>query len=539
VRTLDDAREAAGLARWREALDLYARVDPGHLSPDDLARMADAAWWLCRLDDSMELRRRAYDAYESAGAARRAAYSAWFLSQDYWMKGEEGAATGWVRRAERHLAADPNCVERGFLAITESDLARQSGDTDRAREAAELAIELGERWSSADLHAMGIQTLGRAHIAAGRVGEGIALLDEAMTLVVGGRLAPLFTGWIYCNVLVACMECADVARAGEWTESAMAWCDAVPDLSPFHGICRIHLAEVTAMRGQWDRAQAEAMKTAREMEGMEQHVVAEALYAIGEIALRRGDLAAAEDWFSRAQALGRDPQPGLALVRLAQHRIDAAAAGLRTSLAATSSPPLGRARLLAAAADVAIAAGDAEGARAALTGLEELSKRVGTALLDAMTAMVRATVGLAEERTDDALRDGRHAWTLWRKLKLPYEEARARLLVGTASGLAGDTERAAAELEAARAAFERLGAAHDAKSVAEQLREASAFPRGLSEREVEVLRLVAAGKTNREIGAELIISEHTVSRHLQNIFRKLDVSSRAAATAFAFEHTLV
>jgi ATP/maltotriose-dependent transcriptional regulator MalT len=539
VALLDRARSAARLRRWTEALDLYNRAGVAALDHDDLAAMADAAWWLCRLDQSMLLRRRAYDAFATAGLGRRAAYAAWFLSQDYWMKGEEAAATGWLKRAERHLAADPECVERGLLAITDSDVARSSGDLERARAAAELAIQLGETCGSLDLHAMGIQTLGRALIAAGSVREGVALLDEAMALVIGGRLDPLFTGWIYCNVLITCMECADIARAGEWTESAMAWCDSVPDLSPFHGICRIHVAEVTALRGEWERAQAEALRTAREMEGMEQHVVAEAHYAVGEIALRRGDLPAAEEWFSRAQATGRDPQPGLALVRLAQGKIDAAAAGLRTSLASAAGPPLRRARLLAAIVDVALAAGDIGGARRALADLEDVALRIGTTLLEAMAETARAAIRIAEGRAEDAIQDACRAWSLWQRLKLPYDAARARVLVGSASRLAGDAERAQAELEAARAVFERLGALLDARAAAEQLHRPTGLPRDLSARELQVLRLVAAGRTNREIAAELIISEHTVSRHLQNMFRKLNVSSRASATAFAFAHDLV
>jgi DNA-binding NarL/FixJ family response regulator len=536
---LERARDAAWRGSWTEAFDLFGQLDLAELEPRDLEAMADAAWWTCRLDESIGVRQQAYARYLAAGEQRGAAYAAWLLSLDYGIRDEPSAASGWLKRAQRHVTAHPECIERGFVALTESELARTRGDLELARTRAQLAVELGERCGSIDLHAMGIQTLGRVLIACGEAREGEALLDEAMTLVVGQRLSPLFTGFIYCNVLATCVERADFVRAGEWAEAAMAWCDSVSSLTPYHGICRMHRVEITALHGDWQQAESEALRTTEEMQGLEQHVVAEALYVIGEVQLNRGDLTAAENWFVRAHKLGRDPQPGLAAVRLAQGNLDAAAAGLRLSLASTAEPAVQVARLLATQVDVAIALKDLRAAREAVEALESVASRTATALLEATAAAAQASLHLAEGKVEQTLVQARRAWWLWESLKAPYFAAKTRMLIGLASERGGDGERAQTEFEAAQAAFERLGASLDARAAAERARGAKEHPQGLSRREFEVLRLVSTGRTNREIAAEMGISEHTVSRHLENLFRKLAVSSRAEATAFAFQHGLV
>ncbi len=536
---LERARDAVERGSWGEACELFEQLDDSQLEPTDLEAMADAAWWVCKLDEAIAVRSRAYADHLAAGNERSAGYAAWRLSCDYGIKGESSAGSGWLRRAQRHLAGHDACVERGFLAITESELARTAGNLELARARADVAVELGERCNSLDLHAMGIQTLGRALIASGEMRDGMALLDEAMTLVISQRLSAMFTGWIYCNVVATCMECADVGRAGEWTVAAMMWCTSVSELTPYHGICRMHTVEIDVMHGDWRRAESEALRTAQEMQGMEQHVVADALYAIGEINLRRGDLAAAEEWFMRAQEKGGDPQPGLASVRLAQGKLHAAAAGLRLSLSSAVEPTLRRARLLATQVDVSIAANDRATARQAAEALEDIASRTSSTLLDAMVTTALAALLLAEGEAESASQNAHQAWSMWQQLKSPYDAARSRMLIGLAAKHAGDADRAYSQLEGARAAFERLGAEADARVAAAHLSKANDLPRGLSMRELEVLRLVASGRTNREIATEMVISEHTVSRHLQNIFRKLDVASRAAATAFAFENSLV
>lgn len=294
-----------------------------------------------------------------------------------------------------------------------------------------------------------------------------------------------------------------------------------------------------SLRGGWAEAETEARRACEEFTTLGPSVAAEAFYAVGEIRRKMGDLAAAEEAFTRAHELGREPEPGLAFVRLAQGKVDAAAAALRLSLAGESGNRVERARLLAAQVEVGLAAGDLDRALAAGDELEAIASESRSPTLRATAAMARGSLELAENDVAGALGNFRRAWTTWKELELPYEAARARVLIGVAAGEAGDHERAQLELRAARKAFERLGAAADARWAAELLGEGSGLPGGITEREAQVLRLVAAGKTNREIATELFISERTVARHLSNIFTKLGLRSRSAATAYAFEHDLV
>lgn len=536
---LEQARAAARRGAWRDAHQRFAGLDPSQLGPGDLEAMADAAWWTSRLDQAIAIRQRAYAGYAEAGENQRAAHAAWFLSFDYRWKGDTSVASGWLRRAERLLLAEPECVEHGYLALTRAEAARERGELEQAAALADDALDLGERSKAADLSALAMETLGRIRIAQGKLGEGVGLLDEAMCSVVAGELSPLFTGWIFCNVLSACIELADLKRAGEWATAAVAWCETLPETTPWHGLCRVYRVEVITLQGAFSEAESEALRASEELLALAPPVAAEAFYAIGEIRRRRGQLAGAEAGFLRAHELGRDPQPGLALVRLAQGRLDDAASLLRRPSAEVAGPPLARARLLAARVEVSLAAGDPQAARSASQELDGLAKEAGGAALEATAAMARAGVHLTEDDVEAALRSAGAAWTRWQELRLPYEAASARLLLGQASRRAGDEERARLELEAARAAFDRLGAEADARTAARLLGGQARRPGGLSDREVQVLRLVASGKSNRQVAAAMVISEHTVSRHLQNIFTKLQVSSRAAATASAFEHGLL
>jgi DNA-binding NarL/FixJ family response regulator len=373
-------------------------------------------------------------------------------------------------------------------------------------------------------------------VSRGRVREGMALLDEAMTSVIAGEVSSLFTGVIYCSVLDACLDLTDLGRAGEWNEAALAWCDTLPPDAPFTALCRINRAQLATLRGAWAEAETEARRVSDD-ETIHPYAAARGFYEIGEIRRRLGNLGGAEEAFGRARELGLEPQPGLAFLRLVQGKAEPAVTALRLAVDGETQDRLRLARLLAALVEVAIAAGDLEIARAAGDDLGTIAAGFGTPALNASAMTARGALALAEGDGPTALENLRGACRIWHELRLPYESARARVLYGIALRAAGVQEDAELELRSAIAAFERLGAAPDGAAAAALLG-GDEHPRGLTAREVEVLRLVASGKTNRDIAVELVISEHTVARHLQNIFAKLDVSSRSAATAFAFEHGL-
>ena len=530
------ARDAAARQEWAGAYAAYWEADPTDLGPEDLEAFADAAWWTSRLEDSIDLRRRAFAAYQDARTHRRAGYCAWFLAYDYLMKNAWPDASGWLKRAQRCLADEPHCLETGFLMLLESNVAEAEGDPKAALMYARRGLDIGQALNSPDLIAMATQTIGGVLINTGNVGEGTGLLDEAMVAVVAGEISPLYTGWIFCSALNQCIRIADLSRAIRWADAARDWCDTHTREMPYQGLCRLYRVEVMALRGAWDTAEFDAARASEELLAFEPVLAAGAHYALGEIYLRRGDLAGAENSFLRAHELGRDPQPGLALLRLAQGKTDAAATSLRVALAGGGSG-LDRARLLAAKVEVALEAGDLGSAEGAAEELVAIAADANSTLINAMRAFATGAVRLARDDVDGAVYSARRAWMLYRDLKLPYETARAHTLLAEASRAAGDEEHARLEFDAARTAFEELNAERDARRVAELLNEAPAAG-GLSPRETEVLRLVATGKTNKQIAAELLLSEHTISRHLQNIFTKLGVSSRAAATAFAFEHGL-
>jgi len=521
------ARDAAAGQEWADAYAAYREADPTELGPEDLEAFADAAWWTSRLEESLDLRRRASTAYQVAGAHRRAGYCAWFLAYDYIMKDEWPDASGWLKRAQRCLADYPDCLETGFLALLESNVAEAEGDSKAGLAHARRGLKIGRALNSPDLIAMATQTIGGVLINTGNVAEGTGLLDE---------ISPLYTGWIFCSALNQCIRIADLSRAIRWADAARDWCDKQAREMPYQGLCRLYRVEVTALRGAWDTAESDAARASEELLAFEPVLAAGAHYAMGEIRLRRGDLAGAETSFLRAHKLGRDPQPGLALLRLAQGKTAAAAAALRVALAGGGGG-LDRARLLAAKVDVALEAGDLGSAEGAAQELAAIAADANSTVMDAMMALATGAVHLARDDVDGAIYAARRAWELYRDLSLPYETARAHTLLGEASRAAGDEERARLELVAARTAFEELDAKRDERRVTALL-DNTAPAGGLSGRETEVLRLVATGKTNKQIAAELSLSEHTISRHLQNIFAKLGVSSRAAATAFAFDHGL-
>ena len=390
------------------------------------------------------------------------------------------------------------------------------------------AVEAGQRFADADLLAIAVHEQGSMRIRQGEVQAGLSLLDEAMVAVTAGELSPIATGLVYCSVIEGCQRVHELRRAQEWTAALARWCEEQDDLVAFTGRCLVHRAEIMQVRGAWDEALEEARQAARTPDAGGQ-----ALYRQGELHRLRGEFAAAEQAYREASRHGAEPQPGLALLRLVQSRGEAAVAAISRAVG-EASDPLARSRLLPAQVEIMLATGDAEAAALACDELETLAEWMDSHVLGATAAHAAAAVYLAEE--DDplaALMSARGAAEAWQELDAPYECARARELVGLACRALGDEDSAAFEIEAAGETFARLGAAVDVARL-----EGSDAGHGLSARELQVLRLVAAGKTNKAIADELVLSERTVERHVSNIFAKLGLSTRAAATAFAYEHGL-
>jgi len=493
-----------------------------------------------RLDEATGLRQKAYSASVSEGRDVQAGGIALRLAIEHFSRGEPSVGAGWLGRAHRHLDDESDCAEVGFLAVVESTVARYGGDPDGAVALARRAVGVAGRVRDPNLTAMATHTLGMALIAAGRIGDGMALLDESMTAAIAGEIDDYFAGVVYCNVIDACLQIADVRRAGEWSTAATAWCESLQEGSIYPGLCRVNRAEVAALQGAWAQAEAEALRAVEEIRSFAPGGAAAALYHVGEIRRRRGDPAGAEEAFGRAADLGHEPQPGLALLRADEGKLGPA----RRMLAhdpASGLAPLRRAQILAARLEIALRDGDVDDARRAAEGVEALAATYPTPALEAERSSTRGSLALAEGRAEEAVGLLREAFGKWQELKLPYDAARVRADLGRALLACGDEEAGVRALRAASTALEELGAEPDAHRAAGSVpaEPEAALPAGLTAREADVLRLVASGKTNRDIAAELFISEHTVARHLQNMFAKLGVSTRSAATAFAFEHGLV
>jgi DNA-binding NarL/FixJ family response regulator len=535
---LEAAHEAFGRREWAAARDCFnAARETGRLPADDCYALAEAAWWLGAIDESLTAWAQAYQLYLEAGQSRRAAMSAMFLAAHSMERGDAAAGAGWMSRAHRLLVDEPEAAEHGYSLYFEifSMLAR--GDFDGAVAAAGRVQDIGRRFSDPNLVAIGVLGEGRALIKQGRVVDGMTLLDEAMLAALSDQLHPVWTGAIYCHLMDVCHELVDMRRAGEWTQAAKRWCERLPEAVLYRGICRVHHAQVLHVQGAWAQAEQEASSACNDLVGVHVVTVAEGHYELGEIRRLRGDLVGAEEAFRRAHELGRDPQPGLALLRLAQGRLDVAVASIHATLAAETQDRLARARLCVAAAEIALAAGDSKGAGKAADELQATAAAYGSSGLEAASRQARGAVLLADGQPAEALGMLRSACRLWQELDAPYDAARARLLLAQAYRALGDEDAAALELDAAQRVFDQLGATLDARRVA-RLRGQSVLPGGLTRREAEVLGLVAVGKSNREIAAELFLSDKTVARHLANIFTKLDLSSRTAAAAYAFEHGL-
>ena len=538
---LNRGRQLFGRRAWVDALaELSAADQEAPLAPDDLERLATAAYLAGNDEESVGLWERAHRELLQAGDILRAVRCASWLVFVLVNGGEMARSGGWIARARRLLDDDPrDCAELGYVLVPTALLRVVEGDWSGAHAIASQAAEIGSRFGEIDLITLARNVQGRALIAQRRVVDGMAVLDEAMVAVTADEVSPMVAGAVYCSVIEACQQVFDLRRAQEWTAALTHWCDSQPELVPFSGDCLLHRAEIMQLRGAWSDAVEAAERAAARLQRRRQAAVGAAHYQQGELHRLRGEFARAEQAYAQASRWGREPQPGLARLRLAQGQIGAAEAAIRRAVAGARDH-VTRSRLLPAFVEVMCAAGDGEAARAAADELSQLADELGALLLRALAIHARGAVLLLEGEAAGALAALREAWTAWQELEVPYEAARARLLIGLACRRLGDEEAAAMEFDAARWSFAELGAAPDLARVQEFTHSATAAPaHGLTARELEVLRLVATGKTNRMIAADLFLSERTVARHVSNIFGKLGLSSRAAATAYAYERELV
>jgi DNA-binding CsgD family transcriptional regulator len=525
--------------RWAEAYRSFALADAdAPLAPGDLELLAMSAYLTGRDDEYLKTLERAHAAFLDAGEPRRAVRSAIWLAFRLHFRGEFGRGNGWLARAQRLLDRDsPDCAEHGYLLLTVVEQHIAAGDYDAAHAAASTAVTIGEHCADVDLVACARHQQGRIRLQQGRVAEGLALLDETMVAVAGGELSPMVTGLMYCSLIDACREVFAFGRAREWTSALSGWCDAQPEMVAFTGVCLVHRAELMQLGGAWREAIQEARRAGERAAGLSRTAAAAALYQQGEVHRLLGSFAAAEEAYRAASRLGLDPQPGLGLLRLAQGRPEAAVAAIRGALAAATDRLL-RARLLPARVEAAIAAGDLADARDANQELQALAQALDTEALGAIAAEAQGALDLAGGDAGPALAHLRQAFQVWQRLEAPYLAARVRERIATACSALGDHDGAAMERAAAVAAFRQLGAAPDLARIAATASTAGAA-HPLTSRELQVLRLVAGGATNKTIAAELALSEKTVDRHVSNILAKLDVPSRTAATAFALRHQLI
>jgi DNA-binding CsgD family transcriptional regulator len=543
VAELESGREAHAQRAWRKAREALMAADrSARLGPSDLELLATSAYMLGLEEEYRQALERAHRGYldeeEPLAAVRCAAWIALSLG----LRGELGQAGGWLGRAERLLEREGgDHVERGYLLIPRTIEHEVGGDLEGAAATAGEAAAIGERFDDQDLFSLGCFVQGNALIGLGRLREGLALLDMAMVAVVADEVSPVCSGIVYCGVILACEEAHELRRAREWTNALSQWCDGQPDLVAFTGRCLVHRAQIMRMDGSWREAIEEARRAAdRSLKGENPMAAGEAHYQRGEVHRLRGEHPAAEQAYREASGHGWEPHPGLALLRLAQGREDAAEAAIRRVVSEARQPGK-RARLLPAYVEILAAVGDPEGAQEGCGELDSIAGREEEpGALAAMAAHARGVVDLTAGKPEAALVSLRRAGELWQRFRAPYESARTRELIGLACRELGDEDTARLELEAARETFARLGAATDLARVEGPAGLGDAVdPHGLSKRELEVLRLLCAGKTNREIASDLILSVRTVDRHVSNLYAKLGVSSRAAATTYAHEHRLI
>ena len=541
VDALEQGRKAFQKRAWSAAFAQLSTADhQSLLGPEDLMRLAQAALLIGKEGEGTDLLARAHQAFLTLGDAQQAALCGFRLGFTLLLNGEVAKAGGWLSRANRLLHSQPDCVEKGYLLLPEGYRLVLAGDALAAHATFARATAIGERFGDTDLIVLGLQGQGRCLIRLGEIARGVALLDEAMVAVTADEVSPLNAGGVYCSVLEACGEIFDLQRAQEWTSALEKWCASQPDLVPYRGDCLVRRAEILQLHGAWQEALEWAERACQWLSRpAPKPAVGAAYYQIGEVQRLRGKFAESEEAYRRASEWYRSPAPGLAQLRLAQGQVEASSKAIRRILEEVPEPGA-RARVLDAYVEIVLAANDLSAARVAADELMEMAARRDVPFLRALAFRASGAVLLAGRDFQGSLAELRRSWRIWCELEAPYEASRVRILIAIACRELGDEDNARLELNAARQAFQRLGATPQLSRVDSLLpRDARQRAGPLTGREAQVLRLVASGLTNRAIAGKLSISEKTVARHLSNIFTKLDLCSRTAAAAYAYDHNLV
>ncbi len=534
--------DASAKGAWAAAYtELLAADADQPLEPAQLQQLAVSAHCLGQDDAAVEAWARAHAAHLAAGDVEAAAMAASWCAFGLVTRGEFALGSGWLGRAQALCEGHQlNGPATAFVQVQTAAAVMLSGDPAAALPLFEESCRFAEGVRDDSVLTLSRLGHGQCLIMLGQASEGVRLLDQVMVAVLADAVSPLVAGLAYCAAIEMCQQVLDARRAQQWTAALTRWCDAQPDLVPYRGNCLVHRAEILTLHGAWPEAYVHA-EHARDWLAavVSGPTLGNAYYRLGELHRLRGEYEEAEEAYRTASQHGRETQPGLGLLRLAQGHIASATAAIRRALD-EATQPVARAPLLGAQVEAALTANDVETARAAAAALAILADDFGVPLLRAQALYAQGAVCLADRDPRAALAALRSAWSVWQELEAPYDAARARVLLGLACRELGDADTAEMEFDAARWVFRELGAAPDLAQVEKlSTRSPAAVPGGLSLREVQVLRLVAAGKSNRAIADVLFLSEKTVHRHLSNIFSKLDVSSRSAATAYAFQHNVV
>lgn len=536
---LEEGRRAYDRLAWAQAYDCLSADVKAELDRHDLERLAISAYLTGHDNESSEAWIRAHLAYLDGDEPEHAVRCTFWLAFGLMQRGEIGQAGGWLARARRLIEERKlDCVEAGYLLVPDALAAMESGDPSGAVDRFNEITDRARRFDDADLAALGTLGLGQTLMRLGQTARGTSLFDEAMVSVTVGELSPVVSGIIYCAVIDECQKALDIRRAQEWTVALDRWCKAQPGLVPYRGQCLVHRSQVLLLQGEWGDAYREAQRAQERLAQPPHPAIGMAYYQLGELHRLRGDLADAEESYRKAHEAGRGYQPGLALLRLAQDRVEDAVVSIVGAVDDARDEVM-RAKMLPAFVEIMLASGRVSEARSAAVELTGLSASTDVTMLQALSSHSLGAVLLAEGDPRAALTSLRDAWQKWQRLDVPYETAQTRILIVLACRELGDKETAELECDAARKVLVELGAAPALKRLDELFGREPTRDAVITARELEVLRLVAGGCTNREISEQLVISEKTVERHLSNIFTKLGVTNRAAATAYAYDHDLV